>query len=468
MAQTDKWTKKERSALEQLGCCFVLDIPEVKTFDVIRHRNSEQPEGVFVHDLWLFEYQGERYLGKSEQVLESCRSLYAKDLRSFYHFALSLFYYGEETIPQNTFSFVDDPELPAVTFHISRVFERIETIKEIDDRIPISSISDPYVRKLFALYLMFKDNLFEYQGELYMEVFSRHGRDVVNEVLASALGRLAGILVPENCFGRYHPTDLKIKTAKGGKQTDLVERYVVSRMMCSDFPCPSLYDSLRQRLATDEKLEEELRPLIDGQWHNGNPFSIEKEDSGPRQRDLQGLIQEMCPHWSDLLLSDFWDHFLCGYRDRKLGEFFLPDGAAGPIVTVDYGEILSPELGLPVDEPHYQQKKKQMLQSFARYLAKIAQLPAGHPYKYYVQRPIARVLLLRSEFFVEMVEAIPELFLTYEWGQKRFCYERESLLDYFLSLVRLLSSWLELTYLPRRPVLVRQALMAKLGVNGLE
>jgi hypothetical protein len=154
-----------------------------------------------VHDILILQIEGGLYYAKGEDVYLRVSSRYSLSYKNFLEFSLSLFQFDECSIPERRFCFLDEPEVAEVNFKRSMVQRQLSTIENITDDTRPSTIQDSELRELFIFYLSRKEKLVEKDGSVFDDVFNHHGRDVINEVLASVFGQLLGVPVPCNYFG---------------------------------------------------------------------------------------------------------------------------------------------------------------------------------------------------------------------------------------------------------------------------
>lgn len=394
-----------------------------------------------VHDIMFLNIEGESYIGKPEDVYLDIKKGKSFDYASFRYFVESIFLVGEYNTPSRTFFFPDDPEIRDFEVKYSDIQPFNSLLPSIRDDTPPHDISDPLLRKVFVLYLHKKDQLIRYNGKTYENVFYHHGRDVINGVLASVFGRALNVKVPENYLGIKH-TLLPEEKGNPYSSTDPEIRYVVSKslQLTSDFVS---LDKVLVSLFKEKLGESGMERMIGFDWKDANPLKLDHFYMCTSKEDyIKGsLITDYVPAFEDLIISDFLDRFLMGSSDRKLSEFLLPKGVNGPVYTIDFGEILFPELEFDPHDLNYIQKKEESNEFFINYLEKIKTLPDDSLYKKVIAGRIIHLLLMRNDFFRCVINYIPPFFFKYHWDNSRHNYHPESIIDFFECRVQAVREW---------------------------
>jgi len=380
-----------------------------------------------VHDVLILKIGGKLYYAKGEDVYLRVSSRHSLNYRNFLEFSLSLFQFDDCSVPERKFCFLDEPEIAEVNFERMLVQRQLSAIEAITDDMPPSDIPDPKIRELFVFYLSRKERLVSMNGAVYEDVFNHHGRDVIHEVLASVLGQLLDIPVPRNYFG-YKTS--QFKSAFNTQTSDIgvdYHRYVLSRAILDQHPSPFLVDVLNKQFKESNILwglslyREESNPL---NLH----YFLNRDAADPQ--DFGNLIISQCANFADLIRSDFFDQVLGGAKDRKPYDYLLPMGTQGRIFTVDFGEMLFPELVFVPNEPHYIQQKSARVAKLKEYFSAVEGLAPDNPYRKTVADLVSRVRQLDLEFIGRLVDAIPERFLLDHFESGRYCYQTATLIDF--------------------------------------
>ena len=380
-----------------------------------------------IHDILILRIDGELFYAKGEDVYLRISSRYSLSYRNFLEFSLSLFQFDDCSVPQRKFCFLDEPDVAEVSFEREVVQRQLAAIESMTDDTPPGSIQDPKLRELFIFYLSRKEMLVESDGAVYDDVFNHHGRDVIHEVLASVFGQLLGIPVPRNYFG-FKSSNFQ---SAYGNETDHASsdhhRYVLSRAVQDTHPSPFLVDVL------NKKFKE-----LDIVWglslyrEESNPLSLQffqRNDPADRQ-DFGNLIIDQCSHCTDLILSDFLDRLFGGWKDRKSYDYLLPQGLEGPIFTVDFGEILFPELMFDPLESHYLAQRETRALALKDYLRQIGELSPDSLYRKTIADLVLRVRKIDLHVISQLVGAIPETFLLDHFEKDQHCYQTATIIDF--------------------------------------
>ena len=432
-------------AIDHIKKAIDLNSPQVE----IQKKNAStyfgtQSRHSHVHELLLLKIGDRRFLAKGEDVLLRTNHPNVLDYSDFYSFTLSMFELGEYTTPIRTFYFPEEPEIKDVTFSESEILTRLHSIRRIKDHTSPSSIQDTLLRRLFILYLSRKERLLEIDGQLYENVFNHHGRDILNEVIASILAKLLNIKIPNNYFGikstvYRHPPGKDLLGRRRGQS-----RYVLSELLTKELNCPSLDVTLSHLFHRRHK-RSDFSYRFPNHLTNANPLGIRHFTNKcfPEHQEKKNLILSCFPHFPDLIYSDFFDKLLGGWKDRKLQEYLLPQGQSGPIYTVDYGEILFPEIEFERDDPHYLIKRNSHIESFIEYLDTVAGLPQGNLYKKLIAHPLFMFMTLPQDLFRRLIDNVPPLYFQSHWDETRYSYNPKTLIDFFERINLSVSEWLE-------------------------
>jgi hypothetical protein len=388
-----------------------------------------------IHDVFILSIEGSSFYAKGEDVYLRISSRYSLDYRNFLEFSLSLFQFDDCCVQERKICFLDEPDVAEVNFKRDDIQRRFSAIKCITDETQPGDIQDPKIRELFIFYLSRKDRLVEKDGAVYDDVVSHHGRDIIHEVLASVLGQLLGVPVPRNYFG-YKSSRCKLawinETHYAGPDS---HRYVLSKAVGDKHPTHFLVKVL------NKKFKE--RNIIWG-------LSLFREESNPlnlrffqsrETADLQGLgnlIISQCSHYADLILSDFLDRLLGGTKDRKAYDYLLPEGLGGAIFTVDFGEILFPELMFEPGDPHYLAVKEEWASALKDYFRQIGELAPDNPYRKTSAELVLKVRKLDLRVISRLVNAIPEAFLLDHCENGQCCYQTATIVDFLENQFRII------------------------------
>ena len=417
--------------VSQVETIIDLDRPGIELVKTVRSKYgvTNYPK-CHVHDVFILNIDGGVFYAKGEDVYLKVSGRYSLNYNNFLEFALSIFRLDEGSVPERKFCFLDEPDIADVNFKKGLVRRHLPAIKSITDDTQPGSILDPKIRELFIFYLFKKESLVEKDGALYDDVFNRHGRDIVNEVLASVLGQLLGISVPCNYFGHKHSQfrrAFRNETHYAGPQH---RRYVLSKAVHETHPSPFLVDVLNKKFS---KLN--IAWGLSLYREESNPLNLQffqnRENADPQ--DLGNLIITHCTHHTDLILSDFLDRLLDGAKDRKTYDYLLPSGINGPIITVDFGEILFPELTFATGEPHYLAQKEARAAAFKDYFRQIGELAPDNLYRETITGLVLKVRKIDLQIIRRLVDAIPETFLQDHLERDRYCYQTATIIDFLVN-----------------------------------
>ncbi len=422
-----RFKESEEAAITQVAQVLELDNLEIEPVKAFPSQYGQASDG-HIHDLELVRLAGRHTWLKSEEVF--CPSRYGLDYRNFYLFCDSLFTSGEGRTPVRRMQICEEPEPQEQDFHESLLEGQEDLLKAVTDQQDPQTLPAGDLRVLLRLYQSRKARLVQKQGEELEEVYGHHGRGVLNEVIASSLGRLLGVPVPYNRLARRWEM-VTMPYQNGG----LCQRLPL-RMVASEDLSPRGGRNLSQVLLDQLKLQHnsELAGAFDYNWHRANPLRVEALGKEGLAGDKARFALACLGRPQDLARSDFLDRLLGGFEDRKLEEYLLPQGPQGPIYTLDFGEALFPELGLNPDNAAFQEQKSLHLQGVSVYLAAVAQLEPGHWYRQALA-PAARQLgQLSQVFFNRWFAALPPDFCRLGWDDPRPNYRAESLIDLFCAL----------------------------------
>lgn len=420
-----------REIANQIETVFDLDRPdnELLKTDLSKYGVTNYPK-CHVHDILVLSIDGKLFYAKGENVYLRTSSRYSLSYKNFFEFALSIFELDDSSVPERTLCFSDEPEIAAVHFERALIQQNLSFIKSIADEMPPGSIQDSKIRQLFIFYLSRKERLVAKEGKIYDEVFNHHGRDVIHEILASAVGRLLGIPVPRNYFGYKLSPFKPLFTKETDSHGPNHHRYVLSRAIYDRHPCPSLFDVLNNKFR-----ELDIIWGLPLYREKSNPLNLQffqKREPSDLQ-DLGNLIITQCARCADLIRSDFLDQVLGGAKDRKPFDYLLPMGLEGPIFTVDFGEILFPELVFLPDEQHYLNKKYERAAALSDFFEQVRDLPADNLYRRTIAGLLFRVKKVGLDFIGRFINAIPETFLLDHFDVGQFCYQTETMIDFLES-----------------------------------
>jgi len=383
-----------------------------------------------VHDVFILNIDDSLFYAKGEDVYLKVSSRYSLNYNNFLDFALSLFQFDECSVPARKFCFLDEPEVAEVNFERDVVRRQLSAIKCITDDTRPGSILDSKIRELFLFYLSKKERLVAIDGAVYDDVFNHHGRDIINEVLASVLGQLLGIPVPRNHFGRKHSQFKRAFSNETHYAGPKHRRYVVSKAVQEKHPAPFLVDVLNKKFSELNIVwglslyREDSNPL-------GLRFFQNQETTNPQ--GLGNIIIAQCSNYSDLILSDFLDRLLGGAKDRKPYDYLLPSGLQGPILTVDFGEILFAELMFDPFEPHYIEQKVARASAFKEYFRQIGKLAPDNLYRKTIADLVLKIKDVDLNIIGRLVDAIPETFLLDHLENGRYCYQTATMIDFLVN-----------------------------------
>jgi hypothetical protein len=437
-------TFSEHAALEQAGIVYDLDAPDVETLKTIESTFfGSMSRHSHVHELSWLKIGEQYYLAKSEDVFLNINRPNVLNYSDFQAFCSSIFEVGEYFTPERIFRFPEEPETNTVSFSANNVMGKIALIRSLSDHTPISSIEDNLIRQLFILYLSKKERLVELDGKIYDNVFNHRGRDILNEVIASIFAKFLQVKIPNNFFGIKSNCYRMQSTPRGINDHQARSRYVLSKLLTKDMNCQSLDMALNDtKLHASNGSGFSLR--FPSALTNANPLGIRhfSENSTPEHLARKKLIQSQFVQYSDLIYSDFFDRLLGGWQDRKLQEYLLPQGQFGPIYTVDYGEILFPELEFERDDPHYLIKREQHITSFISFLEEVAGMASGNIYKATIAQPVFLFTALPHNLFRRLISKIPAFFFQSHWDDCRYAYNPDTLVDFFEHLKQAVREWL--------------------------
>ncbi|MCB1763441.1 MAG: hypothetical protein KDI27_09925 [Gammaproteobacteria bacterium] len=423
----------DRSALyqtlvDQVARVIDLDGPEVELLKINHSKYGvTNYSKCHVHDVLLLRIDGTLFYAKGEDVYLRVSSRYSLSYNSFLDFSLSLFQLDDCFLPERKFVFFDEPEIAEVSFERAVVQQHYAEMESINDETPPATIQNPKIRELFIFYLSRKERLMAKDGAIYDDVFNHHGRDVIHEVLASVLGQLLGVPVPTNHFG-YKTSQFKPAFGCSELLVDQEHhRYVLSQAIHEKHPSPFMVDLLNKQFR-----ESNVLWGLSLYREESNPLNLQffRNPRGADSQSLGALIMAACPNHTDLIRSDFLDQLLGGAKDRKSFDYLMPLGLEGPIYTLDFGEILFPELMFVVNEPHYLRQKKVREKALKNYLKCIVGLAPDCPYRRTVRDLVARIKQMDADIIARLVKAIPERFLLDHFASGRYCYQTATMVDF--------------------------------------
>ncbi len=403
---------------------------------VKHHKGEERLFDSFVHDLYLLRYKGDLFIAKEESVYENINHC-SYDFRSFFHFVHSVFNVGDYSTPYWTYYGTDeDGQKQEIQFVYWQLLEKQHVLKQLSDDIEDKEIDDPVILNLFQIYLQKKRSLIQVDGEIYTDIYNQHGRDVVNEVLASAVGQMLDIKVPINFFGMQNVEfQQPFSRLEQGDVIQGVRRFSLTKSICNDFPCLSFFQDLYMEIYKDKALEE-LRLDLTKVWHRGNPFHFfldgENKDAKISQfrQTLQPWIRSHYPNYLDFIDSDILDRFLGAYDDRKIQEFLLYQGSDGNIFTVDYGEILFPQLGLDSQDIRFITKQHEFVQKFLAYCEEVLN-SEDLMYRKHLLLFLEKLNHLPEDFFEGLISRMPKFFFQYHWDNHKLSYRPDTIVSFF-------------------------------------
>jgi hypothetical protein len=437
-------TLSEHPTLQQASIVYDLDSPGVETLKTIGSTFfGNMSRHSHVHELSWLRIGEQHFLAKSEDVLLNINRPNVLDYTDFLGFCTSIFEVGEYFTPERTFRFPEEPEAKEVTFSANEVMGKIGVIRRLYDHTPLSTIEDTLIRQLFILYLSRKERLIELDGKVYDNVFNHRGRDILNEIIASILAKFLQVRIPNNFFATKSISYRTPSTPYGIDNHQGKLRFVLSELLTKDMNCQGLDVALTDaRLHTRDASGFSLR--FPGSLTNANPLGIRhfSDNSTSHHQARKNLILSQFTQYTDLIYSDFFDRLLGGWRDRKLQEYLLPQGKHGYIYTVDYGEILFPELEFEKDDPHYLCERERHIISFINYLDEVASLSRGDIYKTSIAQPVFLFTALPQNLFKRLISNIPAFFFQSHWDDRRYAYNPETLIDFFEYLKKAVREWL--------------------------
>lgn len=412
----------------QVRTIIDLDRPGVELLktDCSKYGVTNYPK-CHVHDILILHIDGNLFYAKGEDVYLQISSRHSLNYKSFLEFSLSLFQFDECSIPERKFCFLDEPEVAEVNFERAVIQQQLPAMEKITDDTPPGSIDDPGLRALFIFYLSRKEKLVEKDGAVYDDVFNHHGRDIIHEVLASAFGQLLGVPVPLNYFGyKRLQFNLAVTDAKHHGAPDH-HRYVLSRAVGDEHPTPFLVDVLNKKFS-----ELNITWGLSLYREESNPLNLRFYQSGNTgdSQSLGDLIIAQCSRHSDLILSDFLDRLFGGAKDRKAYDYLLPHGLQGPIFTVDFGEILFPELMFEAGDPHYLAKKGARAAALRDYFGQISELAADNLYRQTISVLLQKARTIDWRVIGRLVDAVPKSFLLDHFDSGQYCYQKATIIDF--------------------------------------
>ncbi len=417
-----------RGLISQVETVIDLDRPEIQLIKTNRSKYgvTNYPK-CHVHDVLILTINGRLFYAKGEDVYLRVSSRYSLNYKNFLEFSLSLFQFDDCTLPERRFCFLDEPDITEVNFERSLVQQKISAIESITDETSPGNIADARIRELFIFYLSRKERLVSKDGTVYDDVFNHHGRDVIHEVLASVLGQLLGVPVPRNFFG-YKSSQFKLARTEATQYAGPeYHRYVLSEAIHDKHPSPFLLDVLNKKYK-----EKNIIWGLSLYREESNPLNLQffRHKATSNTQDFGDLIIAQCTNYADLIRSDFLDQILGGARDRKPFDYLLPRGVQGPIYTVDFGEILFPELVFVCNEPHYLRQKEARAESLKDYFRRVGELLPDSPYRSVVADLVRRIGNMDLDFIGRLIDAIPEKFLLDHFASGRYCYQTATLTDF--------------------------------------
>lgn len=380
-----------------------------------------------IHDILILCIDGSLFYAKGGNVYLRISSRYSLSYKNFLEFSLSLFQFDECTVPERKFCFLDEPEVAEVSFERGTVQRQLSDIECITDDTQPGNIQDPKLRELFIFYLSRKERLVEKDGAVFDNVFNHHGRDVIHEVLGSVFGQLLGVPVPRNYFGYK---DTRFNLAFSDEKQYAVpghHRYVLSRAIQDTHPSPYLVDVLNKKFRELNitwglsLFREESNPL-------NLQFFLNRETSD--SQDFGNLIIAQCSNYADLILSDFLDQLFGAAKDRKPYDYLLPQGLQGPIFTVDFGEMLFPELMFDPFESHYLVQKEARASALRDYFRQVGELSPDNLYRKTIARLVPKLKKIDLHVISRLVFAIPERFLQDHFENGQYCYQPATIIDF--------------------------------------
>ncbi len=421
--------------INQVEKVFDLDEPGIKLLktDYSKYGVSNNHK-CHVHDILILNIDDELFYAKGEDVYLRVSSGYSLNYRNFLEFSLSLFQFDDCVLQERRFCFLDDPDIAMVNFQRTLIQRQFALIESITDETRPGDIEDPDLRQLFVFYLSRKERLVSKDGTVYDDVFTHHGRDVIHEVLASVLGQLLEVPVPQNFFGYRTSRFIPVSNNEEHHLKPDFHRYVVSRAIHDTNPCPYLIDVL-------DKQFKELNIIwgLSLYREESNPLNLRffQQNRSRDPEDLGSLIMANCVNYADLIGSDFLDQLLGGTKDRKAYDYLLPGGLDGPIFTVDYGEILFPELAFDHGEAHYLEQKTVRTSNLIDYLRQVGELSPDNPYRRTIASLSNRCQKIDTGFIKRLVNAIPEKFFLDHSDSSQYCYQKATVIDFLSNQLRI-------------------------------
>jgi len=412
----------------QVGTVIDLDRPGIELLKTDRSKYgvTNYPK-CHIHDILILSIDDSLFYAKGEDVYLRTSSRYSLNYKNFLEFSLSLFQFDDCSISERKFCFLDEPDVAEVNFEREAVQRQLSAIECITDDTQPGDIQDPKLRELFIFYLSRKDRLVEKDGAVYDDVFNHHGRDVIHEVLASVFGQLLGIPVPRNYFG-YKSSRFNLASSNETQYAGPDHhRYVLSRAVQDTHPTPFLVDVLNRKFRELNitwglsLYREESNPLNLQFFQN-----IESADS----QDFGNLIIAQCTNYADLIRSDFLDRLFGGAKDRKPYDYLLPQGLQGPIFTVDFGEMLFPELMFDPFDPHYLAQKEARASALKDYFRQIGELAPDNLYRKTIAELVLKVRKIDLHIISRLVIVIPETFLLDHFESGQYCYQTATIIDF--------------------------------------
>ncbi|MCP5484334.1 MAG: hypothetical protein H7A22_02285 [Spirochaetales bacterium] len=434
LSPTDLLRLKRREHAILRSSARVIDLDE-SSFQITDVLPSDFGRGhlpnAHVHEILVAQSGASRFFCKGEDAYVPVDSRNGPDFRSFRSFVDTLFDEGEGTTPFREFFFEEEPEIAPVRFLRASVPDP-ELLRGIADETAADSIKDPELRKLFLYYLSRKERIVRIGDREFENAFSHHGRDVVTEFLASNLGHLLEVPVPRNFLGlRTLITGRKQKSRELASHLRI--RYVVSRAL-STATLPPPLTSVLARIYREDLHDPDSARQFGVSQGEANPLRLEHSSWHGRDctidsADAACVLQTRFRRHADLIRSDVLDRLLFAGMDRKLDEYLVPFGQDGPIFTVDYGEVLFPELQFEVGDRHYEQRLEQHLRQVSEYVIVVHSLPAVSAYRLYALRTLALFILIAPGFFEQIINNIPPIFFRYHYEERRRSCLPETLID---------------------------------------
>ncbi|MDT8448444.1 MAG: hypothetical protein RRB13_16250 [bacterium] len=433
-----------QQAFTQLGEVVDLDAADFELVQVIPADVTGGASGnPRVHSLLVFRRQEQLYFAKPEVAMRSLRDPGAHDYRSFAKFALSLFDCGDgDTTPIWEHNSPEEPEAPPLIITQAQVLKNQALLEAMES--PNGAASEPWLNVLYKYYQAKKSALINLGGETFEPFFSHQGRDLVGEVLVSAVGRILGVPVPLNHLAVRREEE---QWGQGpGCWCQWQSRYLLSEALGNRRDVPNLADLLKeaylQRLHQSEYVED-----LKTAWHEANPLGLpfflgQFHEMGRQRAELcLGLLKRP----EDLIASDLLDRMLGGVADRKLQEYLLPQGAEGPVYTLDFGESFFDELALEPTDPHYIRRRNQWFKRLGGDFEALSHLDGGGRIKQVWSQMLAKLVSLPGGYFVRLVHQVPPLFARSGRSDGADSCHLETLGDYLESLRSLCRQYFRLT-----------------------